>query len=118
MLVSDDSLDEFLGVIHSETDSLSSTKTPWTTKLELNGRNIEFKIDTGADVTIISEQDYVSKRDGPLTQTNRVLSGPSQQKLRCMLAVYRKTFKSISIHSTRDLHYSWPLQSSTWPTSH
>ena len=81
MLVSDDSQDEFLGVIHSETDSLSSTEAPWTTKLELNGRNIEFKIDTGAEVTIISEQDYVSKRDGSLTQTNRVLSGPSQQKL-------------------------------------
>ena len=81
VLVSDDSQDEFLGVIHSETDSLSSTEAPWTTKLELNGRNIEFKIDTGADVTVISEQEYVSKQDGPLRQTNRVLSGPSQQKL-------------------------------------
>ena len=81
VLVSDDSQDEFLGVIHSETDSLSSTEAPWTTKLELNGRNIEFKIDTGADVTVISEQEYLSKQDGPLTQTNRVLSGPSHQKL-------------------------------------
>ena len=52
---SDDSQDELLGVIHSETDSLSSTEAPWTTNLELNGRNIEFKIDTGADVTVISE---------------------------------------------------------------
>ena len=81
VLVSDDSQDEFLGVIHSETDSLSSTETPWTTSLQLNGRNIEFKIDTGADVTVISEQEYLSKQDGPLLQTNRVLSGPSQQKL-------------------------------------
>ena len=63
MLVSDDSQDEFLGVIHSETDSLSSTEAPWTTKLELNGRNIEFKINTGADVTVISEQEYISKQD-------------------------------------------------------
>ena len=59
---------------------LSSTNAPWTTNLELNGRNIEFKIDTGADVTVISEQEYLSKQDGPLTQTNRVLSGPSQQQ--------------------------------------
>ena len=81
VLVSDDSQDEFLGVIHSETDSLSSTEAPWTTNLELNGRNVEFKIDTGADVTVISEQEYLSEQDGPLTQTNRVLSGPSQQKL-------------------------------------
>ena len=55
MLVSDDSQDEFLGIIHSETDSLSSTEAPWTTKLEVNGRSIGFKIDTGADVTVISE---------------------------------------------------------------
>ena len=78
---SDDSENEFLGVIHSETDSLSSTEAPWTTNLELNGRNIEFKIDTGADVTVISEQEYLSKQDGPLAQANRVLSRPSQQKL-------------------------------------
>ena len=81
LLVSDDSQDEFLGVIHSETDSLSSTEAPWTTNLELNGRNIEFKIDSGADVTVISEQEYLSEQDGPLTKTNWVLSGPSQQKL-------------------------------------
>ena len=74
VLVSDDSQDEFLGVIHSEIDSLSSTEAPWTTKLELNGRNIEFKIDAGADVTVISEQEFVSKQDGPLRQTNQVLS--------------------------------------------
>ena len=46
-----------------------------------NGWNIDFKIETITDVTVISEQEYVSKRDGPLTQTNWVLSGPSQQKL-------------------------------------
>ena len=79
MLVSDDSQDKFLGVIHSAADSLSSTVAPWTTKLEVNGRNIDFKIDTGVDVTVISE--YISKQDGPLRQTNRILSGPSQQKL-------------------------------------
>ena len=40
-----------------------------------------FRIGTGADVTVISEQEYISKQDGPLRQTNQVLSGPSQQKL-------------------------------------
>ena len=43
--------------------------------------NIEFKIDTGADVTVISEQEYLSKQDGPLRRINRVFSGPSQQML-------------------------------------
>ena len=27
-----------------------------------------------------------------------------------MQAVFRKTFKSIPIHLTRDLHYSWPCK--------
>ena len=59
-----------------------------------NGRNIDFKIEMGTDVTVISnsEQEYVSKQDGPLTQTNRVLSGPSQQSMR---EGFRKTFKLI-----------------------
>ena len=61
--------------------ALSSTKAPWITNLELNGRNIEFKIATGADITVISEQEHLSKHDGSLTQTNQVLSSPSQQKL-------------------------------------
>ena len=68
---SDDSQDKFLGVIHSETDSLSSTEAPWTTNLELNGRNIEFKIDTGADVTVISEQEYVPFETGWSINTNQ-----------------------------------------------
>ena len=49
--------------------------------LELNGRNIAFKIDTTADVTVIFEQEYLFEQDGQLTQTNQLLSGPSQQKL-------------------------------------
>ena len=53
VLASDDCQDKFLGVIHSETDSRSSTEAPWTTNLELNGRNIELKIITGADITVI-----------------------------------------------------------------
>ena len=73
ILVSYDIQDEFLGVIHSETDSLSSTEAPWTTNLVLNSRNIEYKIDTGADVTVISEQEYFSEHN----TTNRVLSDPS-----------------------------------------
>ena len=34
------------------------------------------KLDIGADVAVISKQEYLSKQDGPLTQTNKALSGP------------------------------------------
>ena len=117
VLVSDDSQDEFLGVIHSEIDSLSSTEAPWTTNLELNGRNVEFKIDTGANIIVISEQEYLSEQDGPLTQTNRVLSGPNQQKLDVcgqILGNLSNQFQS----TQQEICYSWSSQSATWPTSH
>ena len=71
--------DNFLGIIYSETDSLSSQ--PWTTTLTVNNRPLQFKIDTGADVTVISEEEYCQQPNGPLQPTHRVLSGPSQHPL-------------------------------------
>ena len=100
VLISDDSQDQFLGVIHSETDLLNCIEAPWTTKLELNGRNIGYKIDTGANVTVILEQEHVCKQDRPLAQTNWVLNGPSQPKLDVLYtSSFQKTFNPIQINS-------------------
>ena len=44
---------------------------------ELNKQAITFKIDTGADVTVISEADYNEDKDGSLSTYNKQLSGPS-----------------------------------------
>ena len=41
----------------------------------------EFKIDTGADVTVIPTLVYKKSCDGPLVSPNRVLHGPSQHTL-------------------------------------
>ena len=60
LLFSDDSQDEFLGAIHSKTDSLISTEAPLNTKLELNGRNKEFKIETGADMNMLFQNNNTS----------------------------------------------------------
>ena len=61
----------------------------------------KFKIDTGADVTVISEQEYLLKQDDPLTQTNRVLSGPSQQRLD-VCGQFWETFQiSSKVHNKR-----------------
>ena len=68
--------DAFLGAI-ADTDS----SEPWTVTLFLNERQLLFKIDTGADVTAIPETTYIKSRDGPLHKSNRVLKGPSEQKL-------------------------------------
>ena len=71
----------FLGVVHSEMATVNETVDPWMTKIMLNGQEIEFKIDTGADVTVIPERNHDTTRDGPLAPPGRSLSGPSQQTL-------------------------------------
>ena len=49
--------------------------------MNLNQRDIVFKIDTGADVTVIPESCYRSKQDGPLQPAERLLTGAGQQPL-------------------------------------
>ena len=53
-----DSGEEFLGRVN--TDTVSSSK-PWTAVVQLNKRALEFKVDTGADVTMIPESAYRPK---------------------------------------------------------
>ena len=52
-----------------------------TNGLNLNQRDILFKIDTGADVTVIPESFYESKHDGPLQSAERAPTGAGQQPL-------------------------------------
>ena len=40
--------------------SSNGKKDPWEVELELNGKLTKFKIDTGADITVIPEAVYSS----------------------------------------------------------
>ena len=64
--------DAFLGAIGQSSTDL------WVTKARVNGIFTEFQIDTGAEVTVISERDY--KRLGEVTLTPS-LRGPNQTLL-------------------------------------
>ena len=44
----------FLGVVHEGTQD----EQPWRTLVSLNGRPMVFKLDTGADVTVILSADF------------------------------------------------------------
>ena len=46
--------DAFLGAIDTVTDNTKS----WTTDILLNGQMLQFKVDTGADVTVIPVKSY------------------------------------------------------------
>ena len=45
-------------------------------QVQLNNRELEFKVDTDADVTVLPEENYQPGRDGALKTTTRKPSGP------------------------------------------
>ena len=56
--INNDSEDDiFLGTVNASADTVSSTGSPWAVDLTLKGHPVQFKIDTGADVTVIGETD-------------------------------------------------------------
>ena len=65
----------FLGTVRANPGSL------WTTKLLLNQVEISFKLDTGAEVTAISEETYRRLGRPELQQPSKVLFGPAKQTL-------------------------------------
>ena len=54
----------------------NSSPNPWRVKASVSGQELEFKIDSGADVTAIPEKEY-SERLGALETTQGDLLGPS-----------------------------------------
>ena len=73
--------EDFLGAIHVDTADTDHRDNPWTAAIDLNERELTFKIDTGADVTVISHSDYSEESDGPLSPPSKRLSDPSQEAL-------------------------------------
>jgi len=69
--------DQFFGTLEDQ----STTTSPWEVTLTVNGVPILFKIDTGADVSAISEKIFEQLPDVTLTSTDSHLSGPSQHHL-------------------------------------
>lgn len=73
-----DSGEEFLGTVNADT---VSTSKPWTAVVQLNKRALEFKVDTGADVTVIPESAYRPNDDGKLETASIPLNGPTGEAL-------------------------------------
>ena len=56
----------FLGSVQSCVDGVH--EQPWTVKLKLCGQNVSFKIDSGADVSVMSSQAFRALRNRPSLQ--------------------------------------------------
>ena len=66
----------FLGAVEN-----NKSQTKWSVDLSLGKAKMRFKIDTGADVTVIPEPLYLQTGIGNLQKSSRQLFGPGQSKL-------------------------------------
>ena len=59
-------------------DAISNaTERPWTAKIRVRGVELAFKLDTGADVTAITEESYKRIGEQKLTPSENPVCGPS-----------------------------------------
>ena len=66
-------------------DTVSAKQaSAWFTTIKLNEQETSFKLDTGAEVTAISEQTYKSLKEPQLLDPEKVLYGPSRQPLKTL----------------------------------
>ena len=72
--------DNYLGVIYASGDvsAVDSPDPKWHKTLTVNQRDLTFKVDTGADVTMIPSTSYSAQCDGPLQPPTRSLTGAGQ----------------------------------------
>ena len=75
--IREDSIDTFLGGVDTE----DTTNNPWRLTLLLNGTPTDFKIDTGAEVSVISRESHEKIGTLPLYQSTKTLRGPSNYAL-------------------------------------
>ena len=54
---------------------------PWTAILLVKGQEVSFKLDTGAEVTAVSEETFRQLGGGTLQRPSKVLYGPGQHTL-------------------------------------
>ena len=73
--------DTFLGSVNNKLHNKTSSKD-WTVDVCVDNNNVNFKIDTGADVNVISDKIYNSKfSHKPLLPVSKVIRGPGQKPL-------------------------------------
>ena len=98
--VVDDDSTCFLGALGSdEIDSLHTD--PWKTSVSINGNSVEFKLDTGADVSVVPDF-IIPKLNATLRNTRRTLTGPDGSKLK-VTEVISATLKANLLESKQEI---------------
>ena len=66
-------------------DTVETGSRVWTASIQIAKEQIEFKLDSGADVTVLPESKYHKLQVKPkLQSTNKVLLGPCNYKMECI----------------------------------
>ena len=89
-----------LGSISEDRDISTVVENKWLTDLKVNGQNMEFRIDTGADVSVIPDRCFKNK--DVLKNTDKKLFGPGGTKLE-VVGVFRATIENSEKKSEQDL---------------
>ena len=98
--VVDDDSTCFLGALGSdEIDSLHTD--PWKASVSINGNGVEFKLDTGADVSVVPDF-IIPKLNATLRNTRRTLTGPDGSKLK-VTGVISATLKANLLESKQEI---------------
>ena len=62
----------------------SNHETAWESKVFINNKKVSIKLNSGADVTVLSEKLYESEfHMWPILPTNKMLIGPCKTKIPC-----------------------------------
>ena len=94
---SDDDGDQwFLRSVQSEVTTETVESKPWITNILIDGVNVKLKVNSGADVTVISDKDFSRFIVVKLVNAKNVLCSPGKSKLE-VLGKFRCTMESHTI---------------------
>lgn len=97
----------FLGAIGGEDIGAD----PWTLELSLQGNPVRLQIDTGAEVTVVSEKVWKAVGRPQLSPSDRTLHGPDSHRIPT-LGMFRGTFAYHSRHAVGEVYVAKKLTKS------
>ena len=83
--------------------AVSSDGEPWLINLNVNEHTAQFKIDTGADVTVLSEDEFQKGQFPELERTKKVLQGPGQTPI-TVRGKFTATIGTDGINTTQEVY--------------
>ena len=100
----DDSDEDFIlgSITEEKTESINKIEDPWHAEIQVNTCKIKFRVDTGADVSVVPEK-YFRKGSPAIKPTTKKLYGPGQMEIN-VVGVYDATLKTETTETQDSLY--------------